>query len=539
MSRRAGILLAVILGSASVFLDTTVVNVALPRIGQELPSHNFGVLEGQSYVYTGYLLTLSSLLIVAGAMADAIGRRRVFLVGLVGFGVTSAACALAPNLEALIALRILQGVAGALLVPASLAIMTASFQGEELGQSFGLWAGASAATTILGPFIGGIFVQTISWRAAFLINVPIIAIATWATWRYVPESSDPTADRRLDWLGAVLAAVSIAGLSFGTIYGQQRDWSDAVGPASIVAGVVAGALFLLRMARTSRPLVPLGLFRSRNFAVTNLSTLLIYGALYVSLYELGLFSQGVLGYSPAAAGLVGIPGSVALAVLASRMGTLGARYGPRRFMAVGPILVAAGVLWWARVPADSAAWALDPAVPSSFIPPLGYLIDFLPGSLLFGIGMSIVVAPLTTALMTSVPERRAGLASAINNAVSRVGPQLAGAALFVAITAAFYQDLSAKVGIAASSPALRAAVAPLNQPAAGASANLIAASRLASTDAFHLAMIIGAAMLLASAVVNAVGIRDDLVRSRTARAEGGDEGETASDAAGEVAEMAG
>ncbi len=509
LDRRRGTLLAVILGSGIVFLDSTVVNVALKAIGQDLPSTFLGTLEGQTYVYNGYLLSLSALLILAGALADAFGRRRIFLVGLAGFGVTSALCGLAPSLEALILVRVVQGAAGALLVPGSLALLTAAFEGEELGRAFGLWAGASAATTILGPFIGGVLVQALSWRAVFFLNVPLVVVALWATWRFVAESRDEEAGRHFDWLGSVVVAVAVGGLAFGAIYGQQHEWRDAVGPIFLAVGALATGLFLVLMARGRSPLVPLGLFRSRNFAVTNLTTFLIYGALYVTFYELAIFSQGVLGYSAAAAGLVGLPGSLLLALFSSRIGRLGVRLGPRRFMAAGPFLMALGLLWAARLPAGSAAWVLEPGDLASYVPPAGYLVDLLPFSLLFGCGLALMVAPLTTALMTSVPQRRAALGSAINNAISRVGPQIAGALIFVAITASFYGSLGARVpGLDTSSEALRHAVAPFNAPDPGTPAALVAAARSASTDAFHLAMEIAAGLLLAGAALNLAGIRD-------------------------------
>src|SRR4029077_10910157 len=222
------ILVAAVLGSGIVFLDSTAVNVALPRIGRELPRSFLGVLEGQSYVYNAYLLTLSALLILAGALSDFYGRRRMFLYGLIGFGLTSVLCGLAPTMELLVVFRVLQGAAGAMLVPGSLALLTANFSGEEQGRAFGTWAGASGATTILGPVIGGLLVDTISWRAAFLINVPLVLVAAWATWKHVPESRDDEMSPHFDWLGAGIVALAVGGLAFGAIYGQQREWKDPI-----------------------------------------------------------------------------------------------------------------------------------------------------------------------------------------------------------------------------------------------------------------------------------------------------------------------
>jgi EmrB/QacA subfamily drug resistance transporter len=504
--RRRWILVAAVLGSGIVFLDSTVVNVALPRIGRDLPRLWFGVLEGQSYIYNAYMLSLCALLILAGALSDYYGRKRMFLYGLVGFGVTSVLCGLAPNTELLVLFRILQGVAGAILVPGSLALLTANFEGEAQGRAFGLWAGASGATTILGPFVGGLLVDTISWRAAFLINVPLILVALWATYAHVPESRDDSASAHFDWLGSTIVALAVGGLAFGTIYGQQRDWQDPLGYAALAIGVLCTIALPFYMARAPHPLIPLSLFRSRNFTITNISTLLIYGALYVTFYYLTLFLQGTLGYTAAAAGLAGIPGALFLTLLSARFGALAGRVGSRWFMAVGPAIMALGVLWYARLPATSVAWQLEPQNPSTFLPPLSYVIDLLPGGILFGLGLSLLVAPLTTALMRSVPQRNAGLGSAINNAISRVGPQLAGALIFVFITASFYSYLAAqRAGINVNDPSFRKAVSPLNPSSVPALSSLV---RDASTVSFHLAMIVGAALLILGAVVNAVGIQD-------------------------------
>jgi len=503
------ILTAAVLGSGIVFLDSTVVNVALPRIGRDLPRLFLGVLEGQSYVYNAYLLTLSALLILAGALSDFYGRRRTFMLGLIGFGATSVLCGLAPNMELLVLFRVLQGAAGALLVPGSLALLTANFSGEEQGRAFGVWAGASGATTILGPVVGGLLVDTVSWRAVFLINVPLVILAVWAAWKHVPESRDDQASPHFDWLGAVIVALAVGGLAFGTIYGQQRDWSDPIGYIALGLGVVATAGLPIYLMRAPHPLFPLNLFRSRNFAVTNLSTLLIYGALYVTFYYLTLFQQGTIGYTAAAAGVAGIPGTLFLIFLSARFGSLAAKYGPRWFMAIGPVFMALGVLWFARVPADSTPWRLELGSPSSYLPPVSYLVDFLPGSIIFGVGICMLVAPLTTALMTSVPVRNSGVGSAINNAISRVGPQLAGALLFVFLTANFYSYLASRLSVNVNDPRFRASVSPLNIPA---DPHLVAIVREASTSSFHIAMFLGAALLLLGALVNAIGIRNAAAR---------------------------
>ena len=517
-TRERWTLIAAVLGSSIVFVDSTVVNVALPRIGRELPTTIFGVLEGQSYVYNGYLLTLSALLILAGALSDFYGRRLLFLIGLIGFGLVSVLCGIAPNMEFLVAARILQGAAGAVLVPGSLALITATFSGEQQGRAFGVWAAASAGTTILGPFVGGILVDTLSWRAAFLINVPLVAVAVWATWVHVGESRNENASGKFDWLGAAVVAIAVGGLSFGAIYGQQRDWRDPVAYVALAAGVLATIAFPFLMARNPDPLVPLELFRSRNFTVTNISTFLIYGALYVTFYYVALMVQGVLGYSAAAAGLAGIPGGLLLAVLSTRFGALAGRYGPKLFMSIGPALMALGVLWFLRVPPTSAAWVFTPGDPSTWVPPRDFLVDFLPGQIVFGLGLAMMVAPLTTALMTSVPVRNSGVGSAINNAISRVGPQLAGAAIFVAITASFYSGMAARLpGTDTSDPQFRHDYPPMNVPRTNDPR--AEADREESTNAFHLAVLVGAGLLAAGALVNFVGISNEVALAKGRKAE--------------------
>jgi EmrB/QacA subfamily drug resistance transporter len=551
-SRKRWTLVAAIVGSAVVFLDSTVVNVALPAVGRDLPRAFLEVFEGETYVYNGYLLSLSSLLILAGALSDFYGRRRLFLIGLGGFGLTSALCGLAPNLELLVLFRVLQGAAGALLVPGSLSILTATFSGEERGRVFGIWAGSSAALALIGPYVGGLLVELVSWRVIFLVNIPLVAVAIWATSAGVTESRNESSTGRFDWLGAGVLALAIGGLTFGAVYGQQRQWQALLAYVALAVGALATVAFPFLMARRRNPLVPLELFRSRNFSVTNLSTLLIYGALYVQGYYQPIFTQGVLGYSAAAAGAGQIPGFLFLVLFSTVSGSLAARYGPRRFMVVGPVLMAAGVSWLARIPADSAPLRLDPGGGVQWLVVLGaglvlsrlalgregavrtgglalgvlvaligfvmalgspgtadYSRDLLPGQLVYGLGTAIMVAPLTTALMASVPVARSGVASAINNAVSRVGPQLAGAVIFVAITATFYATLAMLAPqLDVTSPAVRAAFPPLNRPLGDVPPDVFRAAVGASTDGFHLAMLIAAGLLGAGAVVNAVGIRD-------------------------------
>jgi EmrB/QacA subfamily drug resistance transporter len=517
-------LVAAVLGSAIVFLDSTVVNVALRPIGRDLPRLFVGVLEGESYVYNAYLLTLSALLILAGALSDFYGRRKMFLIGLTGFGAASLVCGLAPNMEFLIGARVIQGLFGAILIPGSLALLTVTFTGEEQGRAFGIWAGASAGTTILGPFIGGLLVDSISWRLAFLINIPLIAFALWATYTHIRESRDEEASGHFDWTGSVLVALAIGGLTFGVIFGGQHEWSMALPFVAVVVGTVATMVLPFYLSRAANPLIPVGLFRFRNFTVTNIATMVIYGALYVSGYYSGIFLQGTIGYTAAAAGLAGLPGFFLLALFSARAGKVAARVGPHLFMGVGPVVMAAGLGLLSLIPSNLSAWNLHISWDhlGSLVPPMDYITKVLPGYTLFGIGLTMLVAPLTTALMTSVPSHNSGVASAFNNAISRVGPQLAGAAIFIAIAGTFYVGLAQRIpGTSATDSNVRAHISALNSPnssdvtSAYAQssvhpnyATVQAATRDASLDSFRLALHVAMGLLIAGAAVNLIGIRN-------------------------------
>jgi EmrB/QacA subfamily drug resistance transporter len=505
------ILTAVILASGIVFLDSTIVNVALPTIAADLPATVVGTLEGQAYVTSGYLATLSAFLIIAGALADKYGRRRIFIIGLVAFGATSALCGLAPTMEWLVIFRLAQGAAGALLVPGPLSLITANFDGAARARAFGLWSAATAALTILGPLAGGIIVDSFSWRLAFLVNVPLVLLALYAAIRYVPESSDPDAPRRLDWLGSVVIAIAVGGITFGLIRGQDQRWSDPAALVALAIGMAAAVAFPILMVTRRDPLVPPALFRIRAFAVINLSTLLIYGALYAYSFLSSLYLQGVLGYSALAAAAIGLPAGILLTLFSTRVGTSAARIGARRFLVIGPSLMAAGVAWFSRIASDSAPWELDlGADPGLWWPPPDMFLDVLPAVLLFGVGLTLVVAPLTTTLMGSVPVANAGLGSAINNAVSRVGSPLLLAMLYIVITTVFYGQLDRLApSMDTGSDVVRVAVQPLNPPPAGADPSTAAAIDQASTDAFRLVMLINAGLLLAGAAVNGVGLRRD------------------------------
>ena len=507
--RQRWTLIATVIGSGAVFLDGTIVNVALKTIGEELPASIITVFEGQNYIQSGFLAVLAALLILSGALSDRYGRRRVFTIGLVGFASTSALCGLAPTLEWLVVFRLFQGGAGALLIPGSLALITHAFHGPERGRAFGIWAASTAALTLLGPIVGGLLVDTIGWRTAFLINVPILLVALWATLSHVEESRDMDATGRFDWLGALVAALAVGGLTVGLVRGEAKDWQDTVAWIALGIGVIALIAFPFLMARRPDPLVPPSLFRSRIFTSINLATFFIYGALYVTLLYQALMLQGVLGYTALAAGAVGVPWGLMLVLLSTRVGTVAGRIGSRRFLVAGPLISSVGVLWYARMPVDSTPWTATLSDPSSLIPPLSTITDVLPAVLLFGLGMSFVVAPLTTTLMGSVSGRYSGLASAINNSISRVGSPLVGALIFIVVSATFYAVLGSLLPeLDTSSSAVRSLYQPLNPPPPGATPTEIAAQMQASMDAFHLAAVINAVLLATGALISFVGLRE-------------------------------
>jgi EmrB/QacA subfamily drug resistance transporter len=518
-----GTLAAAMLGSAIVFLDGTVVTLALPKLGQQLTSTVMGKLEAQTYVTSGYLATLAAFLVLAGALGDYYGRRRIFIIGLAGFGATSVLCGVASNFEVLVAARLAQGLAGSLLIPGSLALITNTFDGPARARAFGLWAAVTSALGTLGPPIGGIILDAAGWRAMFLINAPLVAAALFLSVKYMPESRDESASGHFDWLGALVAALAVGGLAFGLVRGQQTRWQESVPFIAIAVGAVAAIAFPILMAVRPHPLVPLSLFRRRTFSTINLSTLLIYGALYAGSMFQALFLQSTLGYTPLAAALVSLPAGLLLTIFSARVGALSGKLGVRPFLVIGPAIMALGSAWWLVVGAGSAAWAAQIADPSTYLPPLDTIVGPLVATFTFGVGLALMVAPLTTGLMSSVPTRNAGIASAINNALSRVGQPLVAAAVFIVVSGAFYGSLAAAVpGTDPDSPQLRADYQPLNPPPPNADPALIAASKEASTDALHLAALVAAGLFAAGAAVNGVGLRaKDDERVKEASAEPG------------------
>jgi EmrB/QacA subfamily drug resistance transporter len=527
-------LLAAILASSIVFIDGTIVTIALQRIGQELPTRALGVLEAQTYVVSGYMATLAALLILGGALGDRYGRRRIFLIGLTGFGLASAACGLAPTMEALVAARLLQGVAGALLVPGSLAVIAATFDARDRGRAYGIWAASTSAVNLLGPAAGG-FLVSISWRAAFLLNLPIVAVALWLAIRWMRESRDEDAPRGFDFLGAAVAIIAVGGVMFGAVRGQERAWRDPVAIAVLVAGALAAVAFPFLMRRRGA-LVPLALFRSRRFAAINLSTFTIYAGLYSLIFFQSLFLQGILGYTPLGAALVFTAMGLCLTILSARVGAAAGRLGPRRFLTAGPLVAAAGVLWWLTVSADSPAWRLDAGDPATYLPPIQTLFGPVVAIAVMASGMALIVAPLTTALMAGVPVGRAGVASAVNNAISRVGQPLLFPLVFILASATFYATLAARVpGLDTGSAAVRDAIQPLNPPPAALDPAVASAVRFASTDAFHLVAVVIAGLFAIGSIVNWLGLRETHGHGDLAAAERAADEDRVADAAHEAA----
>jgi EmrB/QacA subfamily drug resistance transporter len=392
-----------VLGSGVAFLDSTVVNVALPTIARQLHAG----LSDLQWISDAYLLTLGALIILGGSLGDRFGRRRVFVLGLAAFTVASMVCGLAPNTLVLIVARAIQGIGGALLTPGSLAIISACFAPRDRARAVGLWSGLSGVSVAVGPFIGGWLVDSVSWRAIFFINLPIAAAAIGIAMRHVPETRDDDAVGRQDYVGALLISLGLAGIVYALIDGPSNGWAAP----TLVAGAV-GALLLLAFPflelRTRHPMVPLRLFASQQFSGANLMTFFVYAALSVTAFLLVLHLQQDLGYSALAAGTAFLPASIVLILLSSRSGALAQRVGPRLPMAVGPVVAAGGLILLAGVrPGDS------------------YLTSVLPGVVVFGAGLTLIVAPLTAAVMAAVDAHHLGVGSAINNATARIGGLLA------------------------------------------------------------------------------------------------------------------
>ena len=392
------ILVVAILASFVAFLDGSIINVALPAISRELG----GGLALQQWVVDGYLLSLGALILVAGSLSDTFGRVRVLRAGLIWFGITSLACGLAPTGVVLVIARLLQGVAAALLVPSSLALITSRFSGVAQGKAIGAWTGWTGVAGIAGPLLGGILVDASSWRLVFFINVLPIALTLFLL-RRVEEPARPPGGARVDVLGAVLAVVGLGGPVFALIEQGRFGWASPIVYLPMLIGLASFAAFLWWEARAPQPMMPLGLFRVRNFAVGNIATVGIYAALNLGFFLFALYLQQVGGFSATLAGVAGIPATVMMILFATLFGTLAGRYGPRLFMTVGPIVAGIGFLLLLTA-----------------VPPIDFWLHVLPGIVLVGLGLAITVAPLTSAVLGSIHPGQAGIGSAVNNAVARV-----------------------------------------------------------------------------------------------------------------------
>jgi EmrB/QacA subfamily drug resistance transporter len=401
------VLAVAVLGSGMAFLDGTVVNVALPDIGRDLGASTSSL----QWILNGYLLTLASLILLGGSLGDRYGRRRVFVLGIGVFTVASAICAMAPNATMLVAARLLQGIGGALLTPGSLAMIESTFRPGDRARAIGAWSGLGGVATAIGPLLGGYLVQAVSWRAIFLINIPLgIVVVTMAT-RHVPETRDPTARGPLDFTGAALAALGLAGSTYAFIEGPDAGMSRAILITGI-GGFAALAAFLVHERRSQNPMMPLEIFKSRQFSAANLVTFVVYAALSGFFFLFVAFLQVSLGYSPIAAGAASLPVTALMLLLSARAGALAQRIGARIPLTIGPLVIAAGLLLMTGIePGDS------------------YITGVLPGVFVFGLGLTLVVAPVTATVLAAADTRHSGIASGINNAVSRVGGLLAVAVL--------------------------------------------------------------------------------------------------------------
>ena len=444
------VIAAAVLGSGVAFLDATVVNVALPAIGRDLHAG----FSGLQWTLDAYLLSLGSLLLVGGSLGDLFGRRRVFVIGLVGFTASSVLCGAAPTIATLVVARAVQGAAAALLVPGSLALLSASFDPGDRARAVGAWSGLAGVWTAVGPFLGGWLIGAVSWRLVFFINLPVASFAVWAALRHVPESRDEDADRHVDVPGAVAVTAGLGGAVYALIEGPARGTSPVIVVMAVVSAV-ALVLFVVVELRSPHPMVPMSLFRSRQFSAANLTTFAVYGALGITMFLLVLELQKVLAYSPLEAGASLLPVTVMLLALSARAGALAQRVGPRLPMTLGPLIAALGLALLTRVGGGTT-----------------YAGAVLPGVIVLGLGLALTVAPLTAAVLAAVDDHHFGVGSAINNATARVSGLVA-----VALVPAVAGLAGAHVGLTAF------------------------------TAGFHRAMWIGAGVCAVGGVIALVGIR--------------------------------
>jgi EmrB/QacA subfamily drug resistance transporter len=490
-------LIACIMGSGIVLLDGTVVNVALPTIQRALG----GGLAAQQWVVNGYLLTLGSLILIGGSLGDLYGERRVFALGVSGFGVASLACAISPSIGVLVAARAVQGVAGALLVPSSLAVIVNTFPESERGGAIGSWTAWGAIAGVLGPLAGGELLAIASWRWIFLMNVPLVIACVALILLAIPASTPrERSARRIDLPGAGLCALGLGGPVFALIEQPRLGWSSPAVILPLLAGAALLVLFLGFESRTKEPMLPLGLFRRRNFSAGNIETFAMYAGLSILFFFLILFLQQIGGYTPLKSGLATLPVTVVMFVLSRRFGALADRFGPRLFMGAGPLVAAAGLLLFQRVGVKA-----------------DYLSEVLPPLLVFALGLAMTVAPLTAAVLAG-SEHQAGIASGVNNAIARVAGLLGTASVGAVIASSFGASMTRRLhdtplGRVAQAAVREAKRLPLGKPdlhgvpARQAHAVGVAAEQ-ASLHSFHLGMGIAAALVAIGGLVGVSGIRN-------------------------------
>jgi len=420
-ARARWVLAATSLGSGMAFLDGTVVNVALPAMGRDLDAD----VAGLQWIINGYMLMLAALILLSGSLGDRLGRRRLFVIGVIWFAIASAICTIAPNLAVMIAGRVLQGVGGALLTPGSLAILQTSFQSSDRARAVGAWSGLTSVAAAVGPFVGGWLVDSGSWRFVFLINVPLAAVTVAIAMRHVPDTRDDTATGKLDIGGAVLATVGLAALTYGLIDAGSKGFGDPSVLVTVAAGVASLTAFVVVEHRSDHPMLPPGIFADIRFTGANLVTVVVYGALGTATFLVVVFLQEVLGYSALRAGAALLPMTILMLTLSGRAGSLAERVGAQLPMTAGPLLMAIGFLLMLRI---------SPASP--------YPSTVLPAVIVLGFGLVLTVAPLTAVVLSSVDDHHAGVASGVNNAVARSAQLMAVAAIPLAagITGDSYRD---------------------------------------------------------------------------------------------------
>lgn len=405
------VLLIAILASFVVFLDGSVVSVALPQISKHLG----GGLATQQWVNDAYLITLGALILAAGSLSDIYGRRKIITIGLIGFLATSLLCAIAPTAEVLIISRGLQGIAGALLVPSSLALIISAFRGKAQLKAIGQWTAWTGIATIVGPLVGGLLVDFLSWRYIFVLNVIPVVVAL-VFLKQLEVQDEKRSNAKLDVLGVILGAVGLGGIVYALIEQAHYGWGSPIILIPFIVGVIAITWFILHERRMPQPMLPLGLFKVRNFSAGNIGTFFIYASLSLVFFLIVIFLQQVAGYSATLSGLVSLPVTIIMFFLSSRFGALAGTYGPRLFMTLGPIIAGLGILSLLRIHV-----------------PMNYWTEFLPGIVLFGLGLSMTVAPLTSAILGAIDESQAGIGSAVNNAVSRIAGLLSVAIIGVIV----------------------------------------------------------------------------------------------------------